>query len=49
MLVNLKKRKKYGKISKFMLGDIENDAYVLNFIITSQEEKVTNEITGFLY
>jgi hypothetical protein len=27
-------------------GYIENDAYVLYFITTSQIEKVTNEITG---
>ena len=27
---------------------IENDAYASNFIMTSQEETVTNEITGFL-
>jgi hypothetical protein len=26
---------------------IENHAYASNFITTSQEEKVTNEITGF--
>ena len=29
-------------------GYIENDAYVSSFIMTSQEVKVANEITGFL-
>jgi hypothetical protein len=45
---------KFGNIGPELLGPlykfsnyIENPAYASNFMTTSQEEKVTNEITGF--
>jgi hypothetical protein len=46
---NIAKSAQYRRI---VLGKnfryIENDAYVSNFVITSQEQTVSNEITGFL-